>query len=207
MAQDLQGLLEKIRAEGVDKGRTEAERLVADAKEKAAKIVAEAEARAAALGEKAEADARAFAERGEHALQQAARDTVLSVREAIHETLKGLTALKVADALDDATTRELIKSVVGVYAAGGAGLEVALPEEMVRRIGDALLGELRKGLDAGLDIRPTHGLRAGFRVAIKDSHVEFDFSDDAIVEALSRVVRPRLVEILEQSREKTKTPR
>ena len=53
MSEDLQSLLEKINREGVEKARTEADKIIADAKAKAADIVKTANAEAA----KAKADA------------------------------------------------------------------------------------------------------------------------------------------------------
>ena len=57
MENKLQQLTQKLYDEGLEKGRAEADKLVADAKAQAAKIVAEAEAQAAAIVAKAEAKA------------------------------------------------------------------------------------------------------------------------------------------------------
>ena len=50
----LQELTQKLYNEGLEKGRSEAERLVADAKQEAAKILAEAKAEAEAIAKAAE---------------------------------------------------------------------------------------------------------------------------------------------------------
>ena len=50
----LQELTQKLYNEGLEKGRAEAERLVAEAKEQAAKIVADAKAEAEAIAKAAE---------------------------------------------------------------------------------------------------------------------------------------------------------
>ena len=58
MSEDLQNLLDKIQQEGVDKAKSEADRLIAEANQKAREIVAEAKSTAEAYAE----DARSRAE-------------------------------------------------------------------------------------------------------------------------------------------------
>ena len=69
MSEELQGLLNKIQAEGLEKAENERARLVAEAKAQADKIRKDAETDAAASRKKAE-----------DALKQAARDVVISLK-------------------------------------------------------------------------------------------------------------------------------
>ena len=57
MENKLQQLTQKLYDEGLEKGRAEADRMVADAKTRAAKIVADAEAQAGEIVRKAQAKA------------------------------------------------------------------------------------------------------------------------------------------------------
>ena len=63
MSEDLQSLLEKINREGVEKARTEADKIIADAKAKAADIVKTANAEAAKAKTDAEKTAADYAAR------------------------------------------------------------------------------------------------------------------------------------------------
>ena len=83
MAEQLQGLLERIQKDGIDKADAEGQRIIDDAKAQAASIISDAEAKAKAGLDNAEREGAAFAERGKVALQQAARDVVITVGDAI----------------------------------------------------------------------------------------------------------------------------
>ena len=130
--EDLQGLLEKINRDGVEKANAEAARIVGDAKAKAASIVKEAEAAAAqakAAAERAAADYRA---RAEETVKQAARDVVLGVKEAVTALLEKLLAKDVDAALADGKTAAslaaaAIRDLMGPgEIASGATLAAAL---------------------------------------------------------------------------------
>ena len=56
MAEQLQGLLDRIQRDGVDKAKAEAETIIADARIKAADLIADAEAKAATLRQAEERD-------------------------------------------------------------------------------------------------------------------------------------------------------
>ena len=49
---------------------------------------------------------------------------------------------------------------------------------------DALKAELAEELKKGLEIKPTKGVKAGFRLAAKDGSGYFDCSDEAIAEII-----------------------
>ena len=83
MSEDLQGLLEKINRDGVEKAEAKAAEIIADAKAKAAEIVKTAKEEAERAKAEAKTVADDFAARADETVKQAARDTVLKVREEI----------------------------------------------------------------------------------------------------------------------------
>ena len=101
MAEELQSLLDRIQAEGVDKAKAEAARIVEEAERKAADVVAEAGRKAADLRAKAEEEARVLQARSEQSLRQAARDVVLEVGENVRQTLERVLRKDVDAALAD----------------------------------------------------------------------------------------------------------
>ena len=72
----LQELTQKLYNDGLEKGRSEAERLVAEAKEQAAKIVADARAEAEAINKAAEL-------RAEDVAKNAMTEITLAGRQAV----------------------------------------------------------------------------------------------------------------------------
>ena len=57
-------------------------------------------------------------------------------------------------------------------------------ENDIKKIDSAKYSELAEEIKNGLEIRPTKGVRAGFRLAAKDGSGYFDCSDDEIMQML-----------------------
>ena len=88
MAEELQGLLDRIQSEGIAKAEAEKTKIVEDAKAEAAKIVAAAEAKAASIVKKANEEAEISVAKGNDAIKQAARDVLIALRADIEKRLK-----------------------------------------------------------------------------------------------------------------------
>ena len=92
MAEDLQGLLNKIHTDGIRKAEEEKAAILADAKKEAAKIIAEAKAQAEADSEKAKAFAAAEQDKAVKAIQQASRDAVIALKADLLAKLNAVAA-------------------------------------------------------------------------------------------------------------------
>ena len=82
-------LIDRLRDEGVRAGRDEAERVVADAEARARWLVEQAQDEATNLIEKARAESLALRSSADDALQVAARDMLLSLRERLTHRFAG----------------------------------------------------------------------------------------------------------------------
>jgi len=51
----------------------------------------------------------------------------------------------------------------------------------------------------GAEFHPMPGIKAGFRICLNDKDVEYDYSDDVIVQMLSNLISPVLDEILKKA--------
>ena len=194
MAEELQSLLDRIQAEGVGKAEARAAEIVAAAEKKAADIVAAAEKKAAELRAAAEADAKASAARAGETLRQAARDVVRSVREDVQATCGRLLKADVKAALSGDALAEVVVAVAKASAAEDAGAELRVPAAEAQKIAAHAQARLAAELAKGLRIVGDDDVSAGVRVLVQNGRVEHDFTDAAIVEALSRSVRPALAE-------------
>jgi len=202
MPEELQSLLERIHKDGVEKAEDEASKIVEAAQAKAAEITVEAEKNAEELRQQAQKDADVQAERGRRALEQAARDVVLTVGSAVDNLLGSLVRTKVAGELTDDTLRDIIVSVVETYAKAGpegARLDVLLPEERGDEFGKSVLAVLSRELAKGVEVRGDGSVISGFRISMENDRIEHDFTGDAIAEALCQLVRPHLGEIVKDS--------
>lgn len=193
MSEELQSLLDKIQAEGVDKANARASEIVADAERKAAGIVADAEKKAAALRAAAEADAETLKQRAEQSLAQAGRDVKLQVSQFVQQTLERILLGDVRATLRD-------PNFLGRYAEGAArafseGAEFRVPEEDAEALAAYLRSRLASEAAAGVRVAPDSDVTSGIRVMVQDGRVEHDFTAEAVTEALARVVRPSLAKL------------
>lgn len=188
MSQDLQGLLEKINRDGIEKAEAKAAEIIAEAKAKAAEIVKAANEEAARAKADAKVAADDFAARADETVKQAARDTVLKVREAITALLEGVLVKDVEKALADeavalSLVNEAIKDLTGsVEIAAGAKLAASLKASLAAR------GEI--------SIVTDESNYSGFSVKIDGGRVEHAFTAEVVAEELAKRLRPELARLL-----------
>ena len=190
MAEELQQLLEKIQRDGVDKANAEAAAIIAKAKTEADALVKKAQEDAAAAEAKGKADAEAYAARARETISQAARDTVLKVKEDVTKLLTQLLAQDVSAAL--ATEAVPLAAAAVKELVTGSGAEVATSAKLV----DALRAQLAAQAQNGVKVVADEMTGAGFTVKLDNGRVEHDFTDAAISEALAQRLRADLAKLL-----------
>ena len=188
MSEDLQGLLEKINRDGVEKAQREADAIIAEAKAKAAGIVKAANEEAAKSKADAQKAAEDYAKRAAETVKQAARDTVLKVEGTVTALLENLLAKDVDKALSDEKTagalvEEAVKGLVG-------SVEVAAPAKLVPAL------KARLAAQQNVKVVLDDALGAGFSVKLDGGRVEHAFTPDVIAGELAKRLRPDLAALL-----------
>jgi len=208
MAIELQHLIDRINQEAVEKGEQEANRILAQAREQAAALVREGEAAARAHREEAEKDSAVFVERSTRTLEQAARDLLISVGQAVEDIIADIVSDATDEALDPDTLKRMMVKMAQAYAERNgteSRIEVLVSKEdqseLVRFFARQYRHRLVRGLNIranarGLNIRANAGVRRGFRVILDNDRVHHDFTRPAIAEALGNFLRPHLAEIV-----------
>ena len=202
MAQELQSLLDRFQKDGVEKADAEAQRIVEDAKSKAETIVKDAEEQAAAALKQAEKDGKAFEDRGRAALEQAARDVVITVKDAVTRALRAVVQHEVRAAMTPDNVAAMLAELVKAYAkagAGAGGIEILLPEDQKQAVADTMLARFQDAMREGVTLKGDGRVVAGFRVALVDDNVEHDFTEEAVTAALCELLRPHIAGILKQA--------
>lgn len=195
MSVKLDSLIEKIKADGVDAAKIEADKVLSEAKKKADSIVKKAEDKAEDFRKASEADAAAYQKNSEAAIQQAARDTVLVLKEKVATMFDNAFVAGIDEKLDADFTRELIVKLVETWAKGD-DVQVLTNEIDA----DKLLAEVRKSLKTGIkdsvDIKLDKKVSKGFRIGKKDGNLFYDFTDESILESLRLFLNPKIAELL-----------
>ena len=190
MSEELQSLLNKIRHDGVDKAKAEADGIVAEAKAQAAFIVKTAQTEAEKFRAEAKRDADAFAARSQETLQQAARDVSLSIEQAVTGVLNKVLAQNVNVALSNSSAAAgLVIEAIKAYASGKKA-EVAAGRELA----DMLRVQLAQQSEITVVTNETLG--TGFKIRLSGGRIEHDFTGPAVTEALARLLRPQLAALL-----------
>ena len=196
MAEDLQALMERIQKDAVDKAELEATSIISKAKEKAAEIVKAAEDEAKAKLEQADKDAVAFTERSERTLEQSARDLLLSVGKNLEKMILDLLSLQIEKSLDETTVKSMLLSIAKSYSSD---IEVDFSEADAKALSSFVMGEFAKQLKAGVKVESDKGVKFGFRVKLYQGKVSHEFTEQAMAESLSALLRPQLAKIVNKA--------
>lgn len=202
----VQQLIDRLHQEGIDKGRSDAETLIAAARKEAARILEDATRQAEALRKSASADAEQMKSKGEEAVQLAGRDAILSLTEELRASFEQTLKRFVRDSLEDPNfLRQLILQIAGaaVPPGNGSALKILLlgsesaDSGAEASAGDHALNELARSL-AGQSLRD--GLTfdvadsdvPGVRVQVVDQKLEIDLTTDTLTHLLLKHLSPRI---------------
>ena len=202
MAEELQSLIDRIQKDGVERAEAEAGAILARAKAQAAELVKTAEAQAAALLKKADVDSLQFAERGTRTIEQSARNVILATGQALAEVASGLIGKAVGESLDAGALKTLIGALVTAFAARGMSeghVEVLLNPADQQQLGAVFAAQLQRELGVGVELKPDERMKRGFTMRLSGGQVTVDCSQEAIAEAMSEFLRPKLAGLVNEA--------
>ncbi len=213
----VEALIERLRAEGVEAGRVEAERIVAQARLEAARILRDAEARGKEIRESVQRETDALRRGGEDALRVAMRDTLLRLKAELANRFSDEVKRLIAAKLEQEAFLERLILEVAARAREEAGVDagqavdqlpraLVSPDELRRnplelREGSlshfvlSLAGNLlAEGVTFG--VAPEPGGR-GIHLALEGQEVRIDLTDETVAATLLAHLQPRFRAILE----------
>ena len=177
----LQQLTDKLYQEGLEKGRNEAENLVAQAKSEAQKIVAEAEAKAKQIIADAEHKAEDIEKNAMTEISLAGKQAVAKIKAEIETLIVAKsTAAGVKAANLDA---EFIKEML---------LAVAKNAEL----GAAFESSAKALLNEGVEVGFSADVKSGFKVGEKNGGYYISFSDESFEALLSGYLREKVAKLI-----------
>ncbi len=200
MAEELQGLLDRIHQEGIKKADDEKNVIIQAAKKQAGEIISEARKEAELIRKKAEAEAVNNEARGKAAVAQAARDIILKLRQEFQSRLEDVIKDSVGTAMTPEFMTNVLRQMVEGFKTQSPGAEPKL--ELLVAAKD--LAEMEKLLRGGLaeNFRQTPhilagpDIGAGLKFNFSGNNFYFDFSDDAIADIICAYAGPRLAEMI-----------
>ena len=199
MGNKLQELTDKLYQEGLEKGRAEADNLVAEAKSKAQKIVAEAEARAAEIVAAAEDKAADVEKNAMTEISLAGKQAVAKIKAEIENLIVAKSAGEgVKSANLDAT---FIKDMLLAVAKGwnnGAKVELSalLPEAKKAELDKGIAAAAKALLAEGVEVGFSADVKSGFKVGEKNGGYYISFSDESVEALLGGYLREKVAQLL-----------
>jgi len=191
----LDSLIEKIKADGVDAAKKQAEEIIVAANKNADEIIKKANDKAAQYEKNAESEAKSYQKNAEIAIQQAARDTVLVLKEKITAILEQALLMDIDKTMDKDFLKDLIVKVAGVWAKDG-DIEILVNGVDVEKLMAELKSALKNNVKSTVEVKLDRKISNGFRIGKKGENLFYDFTDESILEALRIFLNPKLAEIL-----------
>lgn len=195
MESKIQELTNKLLNEGVEKGKIEAEKIIAAAKDESAKIVANAKTEAADIEAAAKKNA----------------DTIKdnTVAELKMYSAQALSALKteVTNVLTNATVEEVVKKVVAdkdfmnqfilkLAEKWGSQEDIVITAEDADSLKTVFAKQAKALLDKSVKIEGVHGQKALFTVQPSDGSYKVNFGEAEFEDYFKSFFRPQLVDML-----------
>ncbi|MCC8089493.1 MAG: hypothetical protein LIO79_09590 [Rikenellaceae bacterium] len=199
MDNKLQRLTQKLYEEGLSKGRTEAEELVANAKKEAEAIIKKAKEDAETLKRNAEKESVDLKRNTKTEISLASKQMIGIIKQQIERLV---IADKISPAVKDAVgDKSFVKEVIIALAKNwneneGNKLDIVLPADTDAAFEKELSKEVGATLGQGFEITLDKGVKSGFRVAPKDGGYYISFSDADFDALFKEFVRPKVAELI-----------
>ncbi|HTD17570.1 MAG TPA: hypothetical protein VK673_20465 [Chthoniobacterales bacterium] len=208
-------LIERLRGEGVASGRAEADKIVKNARSDAETILSKARAEAEQIVTRARTEAANLEKAGRQALELAARDMTLDLKNRLlQRAARAVEGLVNKEVQREDILEKLILEVAGQARENSNGaktMEVILPQRVVtledlakdpvKYQGDSIgkFADLsaKNLLRQGVTLTASPDVKSGIKVLLTDKGVELDLSDQAIADLLWQHLQPRFRALFE----------
>ncbi len=193
MDNKIQELTEKIYNEGVEKGRTEAERLVAEANAKAADIVKAAEVQAQEIVAAAQKKAEELDANTRSELKLYGQQAIGAIKSEL-ATL--ITDTVVKESLDKAFKDNLLKEVIlKIAERWNSNEQLVISTSEAEELKAYFVAKAKELLDKGVEVKQINGVK-GFSVSPADGSYKVNFGEGEFETFLKSFLRPQIVELL-----------
>ena len=191
----IQELTDKIYKEGVEKGKEEAGRIVADANAQKDTILGNAEAEAKRIVAAAEKQAAELKKNTEAELKLFANQSVEALKSEVVNLITGnITSSNVkAIITDTAFMQKVILEMAKEWAKNEA---ITIQTSEAAALTKYFEGNAKALLDGGVKIEKVNGKAASFTIMPADGSYKVSFGEEEFVAFFKEFLRPQLVEML-----------
>jgi len=197
----VQDLIAQIKKDGVEAAEMQAEAILTSAKAEAEKIIADARAQADKMLADAKTENEKTVKSGEDAIRQAGRNLLISFRESINKELGVIVGDNVNAVYSSDDFAKLIISAVEGWTnkPEAEDISVVLNSSDLAKLEAGLLAELKAKMLNGITLKANDNLDGGFRIAVNNGTVYYDYSAEAVTEMLSNYLSPKVTALLKEA--------
>jgi V/A-type H+-transporting ATPase subunit E len=149
----------------------------------------------------AKAEIERMTKSSEDAIRQAGRNLLISFRESIARQLEAILGENVSKLYSSEEFIKVIVTVVENWASkpDADDITVILNEKDLSALEGSLLGTIKEKMLKGVTLKPSDSFDGGFRIAVNNGSVYYDYSVDAVVDMLSNYLSPKVVALLKEA--------
>lgn len=197
----LQEIIEQIRKDGVEAAEAQAAEILENAKKNAEKIVSDANAEAEKIILNSKIENEKNVKAGEDSIRQAARNLLISFRESVTRELNVIINDKVNAVYSSDNFVDLIIKAVEVWTGNpdADDISVMLNSDDLKKLESSLLSELKAKMLSGVTIKANDNFDGGFRIAVDNGAVYYDYSAAAVTDMLSGYLSPKVAALLKEA--------
>lgn len=197
----LQELIEQIKKDGVEAAENQAEAILLSAKAEAEKIIADAQAQADKLMADAKAENEKTVKSGEDAIRQAGRNLLISFRESVTRELGAIVGGNVNAVYSSDAFAKLVVNAIESWSGKPEAEDIAviLNSADLEKLEGALLAELKAKMLGGVTLKANDSFDGGFRIAVNNGAVYYDYSAEAVTDMLSNYLSPKVTALLKEA--------
>ena len=191
----IQELTSKLYSEGVEKGKEEAEKILAEANSQKKQILEEAEAKARKMLDAAKKEAAELKSNTESELKLYSKQS----SEALKTEITNLITNKISSSnvksatSDSAFMQKLIVELVRNWAKNE---KLSIGVENADELESYILSNAKDLLDKEIKIESVNGIKTGFTVAPEDGSYKVKFGEEEFIEYFKEFLRPQIQELL-----------
>ncbi|WP_372773779.1 hypothetical protein [Mangrovibacterium sp.] len=195
--ENLEGIIAKLREQGINAGETEKQRLVSDAQKKADDIIAEAERKKNQILEEARLGAAQLEKNANIAITQAARDMVEATKIAMIDNLKSIFGTQCESLFTQKQYLEELTKAVLSSVSGNKTVHIS-PE--LQKHMEAFL--LKQALSEQIELKPLASSQAKIEVkSTENKGVQFVLSAKDVEDGLFSLINKDLIRRITENKE------
>ena len=193
----IQELTSKLYSEGVEKGKQEAEKIIAEANAQKKQILDEATAKAQEIIATAEKQSAEMRSHTEAELKLFAAQAIEALKTEITNLITDkLASDNVKAALQDQTFIQ--KIIVELVRNWSKNEKLTIGVQNSKDIENYIASNAKDILDKGLKIESVNGIKSGFTLSPEDGSYKVKFGEEEFIEYFKEFLRPQVQKLLFQ---------